>query len=450
MRKFPFNFCSMGPLGMGVAGSFWLVILLLAPLPAGASSKRLKTHRAHTNMQAHPQIRHAHRTAQLHRSPLHPHHRVKTSANRRIARRHSRAHESSPYIHRAAQYRRRGSRASVQRYQLRAALDDISSHTTPVETAGSAKETTPISDTPEVPSQASLVDSGHPSTAQAQTDTVTPATEAGVRAIPAFNIPVPRYMPVALRGSHEVLVHQNIVADVEGLSRIQNDEQLSSMIHSGDLVALPASVGLVIDSRLPLNRRYCRPWTARFLSDLSRAHEKAFGRPLQLTSAVRTVEFQRHLAHYNGNAAPAYGDTASPHLTGEAIDLGKKGMSRHEIAWMRTVLGKLQDKGKLDVEEEFEQACFHISVYKTYGPQRSLPPSLVAGNEAEPADVTPAPDAAADGPIGGLARPASEPVARSTWTRHRRSYAAHTARHAVVHRRRHHRHAMSLLAVRMR
>ena len=48
-------------------------------------------------------------------------------------------------------------------------------------------------------------------------------------------------MPVALRGSHEVLVHQNIVADVEGLSRIQDDAQLSAMVRSGDLVALPAS-----------------------------------------------------------------------------------------------------------------------------------------------------------------------------------------------------------------
>ena len=42
-------------------------------------------------------------------------------------------------------------------------------------------------------------------------------------------------MPVALRGSHEVLVHQNIIADVEGLSRIQDDAQLSAMVRSGDL-----------------------------------------------------------------------------------------------------------------------------------------------------------------------------------------------------------------------
>jgi hypothetical protein len=189
-------------------------------------------------------------------------------------------------------------------------------------------------------------------------------------------------MPVALRGSHEVLVHQNIIADVEGLSRIQDDAQLSAMVRSGDLVALPASAGLAIDPRLPLNRRYCRPWTEQFLSNLARAHQDIFGRPLQLTSAVRTVNFQRHLAHYNGNAAPTSGDTASPHLTGEAIDLGKKGMSLKEIAWMRAVLGQLQASGKLDVEEEFEQACFHISVYKTYTHHSGPPAQLVASDDA--------------------------------------------------------------------
>ena len=254
-------------------------------------------------------------------------------------------------------------------------------------------------------------------------------------------------MPVALRGTHEVLVHQNIIADVEGLRRIQNDEQLNEMVRAGELVALPASAGLAVDARLPLNRRYCRPWVAKFLRDLSRAHEQFFGRPLQLTSAVRTVAFQRHLARYNGNAAPAYGDTASPHLTGEAIDLGKKGMSRREIAWMRDVLGQLQNSGKLDVEEEFEQACFHISVYETYAPQSRPPAMLVARNEVTPAS---APAAAIGGLVRPVSRPVTRPVARSVRTWHARSYRAHSTRRAVVRRRRHHRRSMSLLAVRMR
>ncbi len=47
---------------------------------------------------------------------------------------------------------------------------------------------------------------------------------------------------------------------------------------------------------------------------------------------------------------------------------GKKGMSRAELAWMRARLLPLMQAGKIDVEEEFRQACFHISVYRTYLP----------------------------------------------------------------------------------
>ena len=35
---------------------------------------------------------------------------------------------------------------------------------------------------------------------------------------------------------------------------------------------------------------------------------------------------------------------------------------------MRTYLSPLIDQGKIDVEEEFQQSCFHISVYKNYLP----------------------------------------------------------------------------------
>ena len=181
-------------------------------------------------------------------------------------------------------------------------------------------------------------------------------------------VPIPRYVPAPLRGSHDVLVHQNIIADVEGLGRIQNDEQIREMLAERRLVALPVGATLRVDPRLPINRRYCRPWTADFLTNLARAHEFLFYRPIQVNSAVRTVQFQEHLERVNGNAAPASGDTASPHLTGQAVDIGKKGMSRSEIAWMRAYLGELQDAGKLDVEEEFQQSCFHISVYQTYEP----------------------------------------------------------------------------------
>ena len=43
-------------------------------------------------------------------------------------------------------------------------------------------------------------------------------------------------------------------------------------------------------------------------------------------------------------------------------------MSLAEIAWMRGYLLPLIESGKIDVEEEFQQSCFHISVYRRYSP----------------------------------------------------------------------------------
>ena len=176
-----------------------------------------------------------------------------------------------------------------------------------------------------------------------------------------------RFVP-PLRGSRASLLRQNERNAAEGLVRIEDETQLDAMERDRELVPVPVSAGLRINPDLPLNRRDCRPWAARFLSDLARVHYARFGRPLQVNSAVRTVAFQRALMEINGNAAAADGDMASPHLTGAAIDIGKKGLSVSEIAWMRAWLLPLQTAGKIDVEEEFYQACFHITVYRGYAP----------------------------------------------------------------------------------
>jgi hypothetical protein len=130
---------------------------------------------------------------------------------------------------------------------------------------------------------------------------------------------------------------------------------------------------LLVDERLPLDRRYTRPWAALFLSNLSRASYNRFHTPLQVNSAVRTVEVQERLLRTNGNAAPIEGETASPHLTGQAVDLAKHGMTLTQIAWLRGYLLPLVQQGKIDVEEEFQQSCFHISVYKKYLPPDGIP-----------------------------------------------------------------------------
>jgi hypothetical protein len=175
-------------------------------------------------------------------------------------------------------------------------------------------------------------------------------------------------MPAPMKGSREILVRQNVMADQDGLDRIADDDQLNDMRRMKLLVALPSNSAIRPDDDLPANRRYARPWTVRFLSDLARAHYARFHGPVQVNSAVRTVDFQRRLMRVNGNAAPPTGDTASPHLTGQAVDLAKHGMDLTEIAWMRGYLLPLVQQGKIDVEEEFQQACFHISVYRRYIP----------------------------------------------------------------------------------
>jgi hypothetical protein len=175
-------------------------------------------------------------------------------------------------------------------------------------------------------------------------------------------------MTPPLRGSYESLARQNEKTENDNLERIEDDNDLADRIARKMLVPVPSSASLTINGNLPESYRYCRPWTARFLADLARVHAAAFHRPLEVSSAVRTVAYQKRLMESNGNAAAAEGDIASPHLTGATIDIVKQGMSRQEMGWMRSRLLRLQQAGKIDVEEEFQQACFHITVYKSYLP----------------------------------------------------------------------------------
>lgn len=177
------------------------------------------------------------------------------------------------------------------------------------------------------------------------------------------------FVPPPLLGSRASLIRQNERGEAEGLKRIQNVAQIKTMRSDGKLVPLPVSEALRVDRDLPSARRYTRPWTAKFLVNLAHAHYVRFDRPLQINSAVRTVRFQRRLIRVNANAAPASGDIASPHLMGATIDIAKKGLSLSEVAWMRAYLLPLEQDGKIDVEEEFYQSCFHITVYKSYIPK---------------------------------------------------------------------------------
>ena len=188
-----------------------------------------------------------------------------------------------------------------------------------------------------------------------------------------------------LRGSRDSLLKQNSEIDRAGLERIEDDEQLMELEQSGALVPLAESKSLRISHELQESRRYCRPWTAQFVSDLSTEFYTKFRKPLQVNSAVRTAEQQRHLMHVNGNAAPAEGDIASSHLAGTTVDIGRRGLSRKEHKWVEGYLARLKEQDVIEPEEERRQACFHIMVSNRYPiPPDAPSETAAAGNSIEP------------------------------------------------------------------
>ena len=175
-----------------------------------------------------------------------------------------------------------------------------------------------------------------------------------------------RWAPVVLKGSHESLVKQNEEINRLQLVRIQNDQELQSLIARDQLVGLPQSNFVRVDPRLEESRRFCRPWTRLFLEDFGQAYYKEFRQPIQVNSAVRTVEQQERLARHNRNAAPAEGETASSHLAGLTVDIAKKGMTRRQRAFVEKYLVNLRNLGIIEAVEERRQACFHVMVSDRY------------------------------------------------------------------------------------
>ena len=342
---------------------------------------------ASASMHAHAlQPRAHHKTASASAS-----HRRSGSGHARVARSHgSRSYAASRRRHRPSIVR---ARMPIRRYSWmttrRSAASERLTHRQVAEDMADASARTLAE-----PSRTSVAvgEDSDPS----DTNTATPRDAA--RQIAAVEMPVAPHAAIhaaipdalgsknivkmaPLRGSLESLIRQNEKTNADNLERIQDDADLRARIANGQLVRVPESDGLAVNPELPEDRRYCRPWTAAFLKDLSKAHEAQFHHGFEVSSAVRTVEYQKRLMRTNGNAAPAEGDVASPHLTGATIDIAKKGLTHNEIYWMRDRLAALQNEGKIDVEEEFRQSCFHITVYKSYvgaGPAHKPVPHTAA------------------------------------------------------------------------
>lgn len=187
-------------------------------------------------------------------------------------------------------------------------------------------------------------------------------------------------------GSHELLVEQNAELDRAQIGRMNSEYELMQSEMSNDLVQVNETEALKISDNLEDTRRYCRPWTRDFLQDLSQAFFDVFHAPLMVNSLVRTASQQMTLRLHNHFAAPAFGDTASTHLAGVAVDLARRGLSDTQYQWIRSYLQPLQQKGLVNPIEE-RQPVLHVVVFEKYSDKYLGPNSTSEASEATESDL---------------------------------------------------------------
>lgn len=169
-----------------------------------------------------------------------------------------------------------------------------------------------------------------------------------------------------LKGSYESMLRQNEEIDRLQLPRIADQAQLEELIRTQELVPIKETAALRVSPAIQPDKRYCRPWTNQFLEDMSEGYYKQFHVPLQVNSAVRTMEQQQKLRRHNHNAAPEIGEVSSSHLAGITVDLARRGLTRAQHQWIEDYLKNLRDQGLVEAAEERRQKCFHVMVSDRY------------------------------------------------------------------------------------
>jgi hypothetical protein len=169
-----------------------------------------------------------------------------------------------------------------------------------------------------------------------------------------------------LRATRSSQLVQNQRADEDRLSRMEDSSMTERFVRLKLLEPVPTKTSAYYLHAVREDNRYLRPWTKLFLSRLSSQFRARFGKPLRVTSLLRTAEYQRSLQRRNGNAASDDGPKRSAHLTGASLDISKKGMTGAERLWLKNVLSSLHNAGHIYAIEEFQQPVFHILVHRQY------------------------------------------------------------------------------------
>jgi uncharacterized protein DUF5715 len=116
---------------------------------------------------------------------------------------------------------------------------------------------------------------------------------------------------------------------------------------------------------------YLRPVARDVLLGIARDYHQRFGRPLPVTSLVRTDRYQRRLGRRNPNATEV---EFPPHTTGAAFDISYKYMAPDEQNFVMQDIARLKDEGRV---EALRERRGHVHVY-VFAEGRRPPETLIA------------------------------------------------------------------------
>jgi hypothetical protein len=115
---------------------------------------------------------------------------------------------------------------------------------------------------------------------------------------------------------------------------------------------------------------FARPPALSMIEEVGAAYQEKFGRPLPVTSIIRTLEYQRTLRESgNANAADV---SVPPHTTGLAFDIFYHYMTAAEQQFVMDALAQLERDGRIETLRELRDH-YHVFVFpEGHRPEESL------------------------------------------------------------------------------
>src|SRR6185436_12150477 len=150
---------------------------------------------------------------------------------------------------------------------------------------------------------------------------------------------------------------------------------------------------------------FIRPEARDVILEIAHEYKEKFGRPLPVTSLVRTEEYQARLGEAgNPNATKI---STAPHTTGLAFDVLYKFMSSAEQDGLMALIARLEDEGRV---EALRENLNHIHVFAFADGQRPQESLIQASLQQVDAELP----AARPAPRKAKAKTTAKPAARAT------------------------------------